>query len=71
MMRGEVMSAGQANVPPRKILTAANAPDSKIGDDQTRNSYLNTMLEGYQNNPPKHVSIIYLSELIYNVVLRI
>lgn len=49
------MSAGQANVPPRKILTANQAiqPDGKgnMADEPTgtRNNYLNSMLDGYQN----------------------
>ena len=55
-MRSEIMSAGQANVPQRKILTANQAmqPDGKgnMADEPTgtRNNYLTNMLDGYQNN---------------------
>ena len=55
LMRSEVMSAGQANVPPRKILTANQAmqPDGKgsLVDEPTgtRNNYISNMLDSYQN----------------------
>ena len=65
LMRGEIMSAGQANAPQRKILTANQAmtpSDANMADEPTgtRNNYLNNMLDGIQVNAAKKVSPNFL-----------
>ena len=61
-MRGEIMSAGQANLPQRNKMMGQNQSGAPSGetDDQTvvrNNNYLNAMLDGYSaNNPTKKVS---------------
>ena len=61
-MRGEIMSAGQANLPQRSKMLGQNQPGTPAGEAEeptaTRNNnYLNTMLDGYSaNNPSKKVS---------------
>lgn len=53
------MSAGQVNVPPRKILTANQAGQPVEPEEPTatrNNNYLNNILDGYQGNNSKKVS---------------
>ena len=63
MMRGEIMSAGQAQgIPQRKILTANQAiqqpNETEEPNTQARNNYLTNMLDGYPSNVAKKVRVL-------------